>query len=110
LSNNDNNGQNEPTGDDVRGDGTPSVQTLTPNSIGSSLAGESRPSAVDRTTTTAPSGGGQKKKLVVLESKRKKDKAPADQVITELSPYRGPRSPLDLVDVEHIFGRLFEIF
>jgi hypothetical protein len=29
-------------------------------------------------------------------------------VITEFPPYRGPRSPLDLVVVEHIFGRLFE--
>jgi hypothetical protein len=31
-------------------------------------------------------------------------------VIIELCPYRGPRSPLDLVDVEHIFGCLFEAF
>jgi hypothetical protein len=31
-------------------------------------------------------------------------------VIIELPPYRGPRSPLDLVVVEHIFGRLFEAF
>jgi hypothetical protein len=31
-------------------------------------------------------------------------------VIIELPPYRGPRSPLDLVTVEHIFGRLFEAF
>jgi hypothetical protein len=28
----------------------------------------------------------------------------------ELPPYRGPRSPLDLVVVEIIFGRLFEDF
>jgi hypothetical protein len=28
----------------------------------------------------------------------------------ELPPYREPRSPLDLVDVEIIFGRLFEAF
>jgi hypothetical protein len=31
-------------------------------------------------------------------------------VIIELPPYRGPRSPLDLVVVEHTFGRLFEAF
>jgi hypothetical protein len=31
-------------------------------------------------------------------------------VIIELPPYRRPRSPLDLVVVEHIFGRLFEAF
>jgi hypothetical protein len=72
--------------------------------------GESCPSAADQTTTTAPLGDGQKKKRVVLGTKRKQDKAPADQVITELPPYRGPQSPLNLVDVEHIFECLFEVF
>jgi hypothetical protein len=28
----------------------------------------------------------------------------------ELPPYHGPQSPLDLVDVDIIFGRLFEAF
>jgi hypothetical protein len=28
----------------------------------------------------------------------------------ELPPYRGPHSPLDLVAIEIIFGRLFEVF
>jgi hypothetical protein len=28
----------------------------------------------------------------------------------ELPPYHGPRSPLDLVAIEIIFGRLFEAF
>jgi hypothetical protein len=28
----------------------------------------------------------------------------------ELSPYRGPCSPLDLIDAEIIFGHLFEAF
>jgi hypothetical protein len=46
----------------------------------------------------------------VLETKRKQDKVVADQVIIELPSYRGPRSPLDIVAVEHIFGRLFEAF
>jgi hypothetical protein len=110
LSDEDNNGQNEPASDDARGEGAPSVESLTPNPIGSSLAGESRPSAADRITSTAPSGGGQKKKPIVLKTKRKRDKVPTDQAIIELPPYRGPRSPLDLVVVEHIFGRLFEAF
>jgi hypothetical protein len=39
LSDEDNNGQKEPTGDDAGGDGAPSVETLAPNLIGSSLAG-----------------------------------------------------------------------
>jgi hypothetical protein len=62
------------------------------------------------TTAAALSGGGQKKKRVMLGTKCKQDKALADSVIIELPPYRGPRSPLDLVTVEHIFGRLFEAF
>jgi hypothetical protein len=68
------------------------------------------PSATDQTTTAIPLGSGQqKKKHVVLASKRKQP-ASSDQVITELPPYPGPRSPLDLVAVEIIFGCLFEAF
>jgi hypothetical protein len=35
-----------------------------------------------------------------------------DQVMTqiELPPYRRPQRPLDLVTIEIIFGRLFEVF
>jgi hypothetical protein len=35
-----------------------------------------------------------------------------DQVMTqvELHPYHGPRSPLDLVTIEIIYGRIFEAF
>jgi hypothetical protein len=28
----------------------------------------------------------------------------------ELSPYHGPRNPLDLVTIEIIFGCIFEVF
>jgi hypothetical protein len=44
--------------------------------------------------------------------KCKQSKPPPDQVMTqiELPPYHGPRSPLDLVAVEIIFGHLFEAF
>jgi hypothetical protein len=110
LSDEDNVGLNEPAGDDVGGNGAPSVETLAPNPIGSSSAGETCPSTTDRAASTAPSGGGQKKKCVVLGTKRKQDKAAADQVIIELPPCRGPRSPLNIVVIEHIFGRLFEGF
>jgi hypothetical protein len=53
LSDEDNNGHNKSPGDDARGDGAPSVETLAPNPIGSSLAEESHPLAADRTTSTA---------------------------------------------------------
>jgi hypothetical protein len=72
--------------------------------------GEPHPSAADRTTATARSGGGPRKKCVALETKRKQDHAPADQVIIELPPYCGPQSPLDVVVVDHIFGRLYDAF
>jgi hypothetical protein len=37
---------------------------------------------------------------------------PLDQVMTqiELPPYSGPRSPLDVVVVEIVFGHIFEVF
>jgi hypothetical protein len=110
LSDKDNNGEEKPAGNDAGGEGAPSVETLTPNPIGSSLVRESCPSTADQTTTITPSGGGQKKKCIALETKHKQNKAPADQVIIELPPYCGPQSPLDLVVVEHIFVCLFEAF
>jgi hypothetical protein len=110
LSNEDNVGLNEPVSDDARGNGAPSAETLAPNPIESSSAGGIRPSSVDQVVPTAPSSGGQKKKCVVLGTKCKHNKAANDQVIIELPPYREPRSPLDIVVVEHLFGRLFEAF
>jgi hypothetical protein len=108
LSSEDNVWPNELAGDDAGVNGAPSVETHTPNPIGSSSVGETHPSAVDQDASTSPSGGGQKKKCVVLGIKHKQDKVAADQVIIELPQYRGPRSPLDIVDVDHIFGCLLE--
>jgi hypothetical protein len=90
LLDEDNIGPNEPAGDDAGGNAAPSVETLTPNLIGSSSSGETRPSAADQAASTARSSGGQKKKHIVLGTKRKQDKAAADPVIIELPPYHGP--------------------
>jgi hypothetical protein len=110
LSDSDNDGQIEPADDDAGGQGAPSTEPIAPNPIGSSMAEQICPSVADQTTTAIPSGSGQqKKKHVVLASKRKQP-ASSDQVITELPLYHGPRSPLDLVAVEFIFGCLFEAF
>jgi hypothetical protein len=69
-----------------------------------------RSSTADQTTTDATLGSSQhKKKHDVLVSKRKQH-APSDQVIIELPPYRGPRSPLDLVAVEFVFGTYLKLF
>jgi hypothetical protein len=110
LSDENNIRPNEPAGDDAGGNGAPSVETLAPNLIGSNSAGETRSSAANQVASTAPSGGGQKKKRVMLGTKHKQDKVAADRVVIELLPYRGSRSPLDIVVVEHIFGRLLEAF
>jgi hypothetical protein len=58
MSDEDNNGQKEPAGDDVEGGGAPPVETLAPNPMSSSLAVMSHPSTVNRTNTTTPSSGG----------------------------------------------------
>jgi hypothetical protein len=63
--------------------------------MGSSLAEQPHPSTANQAAATASLGGGQKKKRVVLGTKRKQDKAQADQVIIELPPYLGPQSRLD---------------
>jgi hypothetical protein len=47
LSDEDNLGRKELAGDDAEGEGAPSVEALTPNRIGSSLARESCPSTAD---------------------------------------------------------------
>jgi hypothetical protein len=110
LSDEDSVRPNEPVGNDAGDNGAPSAETLAPNPIGFSSAGETGPSAADQAVPTTPSGDGQKKKCLVLGTKCKHDKATDDQVIIELPPYHGPRSPLDIVAVEYIFGRLFEAF
>jgi hypothetical protein len=61
LSVEDNVGPNEHVGDDARGNGAPLVETLAPNSIRSSSAGETRPSAADQAIPTTPLSGSQKK-------------------------------------------------
>jgi hypothetical protein len=106
LSDGDNNGQKESAGDDVKGNVESSAEPIAPNLIGPSAAGQSHHS------TVVNSGSGQKRKHVLLASKRKPSKSLADQVMTQISlpPYCGPQSPLDLVTVEFIFGRLFETF
>jgi hypothetical protein len=96
----------EPAGDDADGRGATSAEHVTPNPIDSNLLGQAHPSIVDRVEVTAPSAGRQKRKRPPPALKRKQSKLLADQVMTqiELPPYRGPRSPLNLVAIEIIFG------
>jgi hypothetical protein len=108
VSDSNHNGQDDPTGNDDGGQGAPSAELIVPNLIGSGMATQVCPSAVDQLTTAAPLGSGPlKKKRLVLASKRKQH-APSDQVTTELFPHHAPRCSLGLVAVKLIFGRLFE--
>jgi hypothetical protein len=62
---------------------------------------------------TCTSGqGGHMHKRPPPAPKRKHALSSTDQVMTqiELPSYHGPRSPLDLVAIEIIFGHLFEAF
>jgi hypothetical protein len=78
LFDEDNVRPNESANDATEGNGAPSVETLAPNPIGSSSAGEIHPSAADRVASTAPSSGGQNKRGVVLGTKCKQDKVVTD--------------------------------
>jgi hypothetical protein len=101
-----------PDDNDVEGEGASSVEPIAPGLIGSSTPVQTDPSATDRAAPGAPSAGGHKQKRPPIIPKHKQTKTLVDQVMTqiELPSYRGPRSPLNLVAIEIIFGRLFEAF
>jgi hypothetical protein len=109
LSDSNHDGQDNPTCDDDGGQGAPSAEPTVPNLIGSGMVEQVRPSAADQLTTAAHLGSGQpKKKHIVLVSKRKQ-RAPSDQVTTELFPYHVPRSPLGLVTVKLVLGAYLKL-
>jgi hypothetical protein len=65
-------GQDDPTGNDNGGQGTPSSEPTVPHLIRSGTTVQVRPSAADQLTTTAPLASGLlKKKRLVLASKGK---------------------------------------
>jgi hypothetical protein len=98
--------------DDAGDEGASSTEPVAPNPIRSNALGQTDPSVADRAASTDPPVGGRRRKRPLPIPKQKQALPSADQVMTqiELSPYRGPRSPLDLVVVEIVFGRLFEAF
>jgi hypothetical protein len=108
VSDSSHNGQDNPKGNDDGGQGAPSFEPIAPNPIRSGMVAQVHPSTADQLTTAAPLGSGpSKKKHIVLASKRKQP-APSNQVTTELFPHHAPRSSPGLVEVNLIFGRLFE--
>jgi hypothetical protein len=95
--------------DDVEGPGIPSIEPITSNPIGSSMAVLVCPPAADQPVSTVPPSGGQKQKRIRLASKRKITTS-SDQVITELHSCHLSRNRSNLFSVNLIFGRLFEAF
>jgi hypothetical protein len=88
------------------------VELIALGRIGSNAPVQTDPSAVDRAAPGAPFAGGPKQKRPPTIPKRRQAKTSIVQVMTqiELPSYHGPKSPLDLVAIEIIFGRLFEAF
>jgi hypothetical protein len=101
-----------PDGDDAEGEGASLVEPIAPDPISSNTSVQIDPSAGDRAALGAPSTSGHEQKRLPIISMRRQTKTSTIQVITqiELPPYRGPKSPLDLVAIEIIFGCLFEAF
>jgi hypothetical protein len=88
------------------------VESISPGPIGTNASVQTDPSTINRATLGAPFTGVHKWNCPPTIPKCKQIKTLAYQVMTqiELPPYRGPRSPLDLVAIDIIFEHLFEAF
>jgi hypothetical protein len=112
VSSGEDNVTKKSAGDDARDGGASSAEPTTPKSIRSNAPGQTDPSVANRAATTDPPVGGRRHKRPPSIPKWKQALPSIDQVMIqiELPPYCGPRSPLDLVAIEIIFGCLFELF
>jgi hypothetical protein len=100
------------TSDDAGDWGASSAEPITPSPIRSDAPRQTDPSVTDRVASIAPLVGGRRHKCPPPVPKQKRALTSSDQVMTQikLPPYRRPRSLLDLVAIEIIFGCLFEVF
>jgi hypothetical protein len=94
--------------DDAEDEGVSSAEPITPNPISYGMHGQSNPSVVVRVATPDLPTGKCGRKRPPSAPKRNRS---LDQVMTqiEIPLYCGPRSPLDLVAIEIVFGRIFEV-
>jgi hypothetical protein len=103
LSDNNYDGQDDPTCNDDGGQGAPSAELTVPRLIGFDMAVQVLPSAADQLTTAAPLDSSHlKKKLLMLVSKRKQP-ASFNQVTTEVFPNHAHQRSLGLVAARLIF-------
>jgi hypothetical protein len=95
--------------DDAEDEVVSSAELIALNPISYKVLGQSNPFTVAWVVTPVPPSGKRGQKHPPPATRRSK---PLDQVMTqiELPPYRGSRSPLDVVAIEIIFRHIFEVF
>jgi hypothetical protein len=88
------------------------AEPIAPNSIRSDALRQTDPSITDRVASPTPPVGRRRHTRLPPVPKWEHALTSSDQVMIqiELPPNHGPRSPLDLVTIEIIFGCLFEVF
>jgi hypothetical protein len=102
-----------PAGDDAEDRAASSAEPIASNPISSDALEQTDPSIADQATLfVPPAAGGCGHKSPPPAIKWKQPLYSEDQVMiqVELPPYHEPLSPLDLVIVEIIFGRLLKHF
>jgi hypothetical protein len=99
-------------GDDAGDKGASSVEPSAPNPTSSSMWKQAYSFIAGRVPPVVPSAGGRGRKRPPPATRWNKPIPQTNQVMThiELPPYHRPHSPLDLVVIKIIFGRIFEAF
>jgi hypothetical protein len=97
--------------DDTSGVGTTFVKATIPGLSKAIAPSSSKPLVTDQ-VLIVPASSTSNRKYMRLAVKWCDPGPRVDQVMiqVELSPYHGPHSPLDLVALEIVFGRMFEAF
>jgi hypothetical protein len=99
------------TVDDAGDARTASAEAYIPGPTGASAPRTTRPPATDR-VLTAPTSDVHGQKCMCIATKRSDPCRGADQIMIQvkLLPYRGPRSPLDLIASKIVLRHIFEAF
>jgi hypothetical protein len=86
-------------------------EAITPGPIVADASEKPKPSATDQVSNVPPFGRCGQKRLHTV-ARRPHSSPQTKYVMTQVEhpPSHGPRSPLDLVAIEIIFGRIFEAF
>jgi hypothetical protein len=99
-------------GNNARDDEATSAKPTTHGPISSIVSEQSKPFIADWVLAIVPPSRRRGRKHPPPATKWFNPIPPIDKVMTqvELPPYCGPRSPLDLIAIEFVFGCIFEPF